>query len=339
MSYFLQLNQLISTEPYQTNVEEIHEEDVILALNVLNFLKYEDTADFFLGCSAANMLNAYVRQRNRKIDHAFKIHLNRIIQAIYDHHASRVKIGVENGNSRTLIFQFKGFQFSFQSRKIPSYVKQHDKKMIWDGVRKQACSKTIFYKALENEALTNLTLGDNDFKQFLEEELVDYRKGYYKFKDNKLIKHGHLKRNDEIDDPYLKNYLRIYFRDYQNKPVILKGVFENIGGQHVTFKNIIPYIKKTKTAAICDHINLYRPTVEKHIDSEQLKKGQQYYIIGYCKRYGREYRMGVELDEDLTHSPILEMSDFRKITIDTFEKCASFSVEEHLSDKQKSFVF
>ena len=65
------------------------------------------------------------------------------------------------------------------------------------------------------------------------------------------------------------------------------------------------------------------------------KEYERYYIIGYCRKYPRNDRMGVNLAMDLGFSPLMRIQEFKRMQKDMFEKCHRFSIEEYIVFCQK----
>lgn len=328
---------VLSLQSENTN-EHIDASDVIKALVVLNFIRYSKVPDAFLGCAAVNLLNTYAKQDDSKINYEFRRHLVTLLKGIEDiNQPKSIKIYVEQKNGgNILMFVFWDFQFSFHHEKNSEIVKRlHTPKDIqWDGIKKQKCAKTIFNFALNNSWISNTTAMGNDLRKLIESELKCYDAGEYSFINGQVIKTRGVVAGTDYDDKYLKNYIRDLLRKYQSRPVLLHGKFKKVWDKHITFTTIRPYIQDVHTLTICDHINIYRPDVEKVYDISKFERNRKYFILGYCTPYQNGERMGVKLAIDLGIQPIFGVDEFKSVSDDIFGYCQQFSIEEFLRTNQ-----
>lgn len=319
--------------------EHISDEDAIAAINILNFIKYQKVPDIFLGCAAYNLLSTYVKQSECKFGFQFRRHILNLLKGIEDiHQLKSIAISYDNSEKLgLLIISFWGFQFSFQCQKFTEQVKRLalNNHFVWDGIRKQKCATSIFNFALCSSWITNMTLGGADLRELIKEEQLEYAKGGYTFLEGRVIKTQNLRPASHDMDAYLKNYIRQKLCECQDRPVIISGIFERVWEKHLTFTSVKPYIAHTRVVTICDHINLYRPDVEKVLDISTLKHGKRYYIIGYCEPYKHADRMGVQLATDQKFVPIFGINEFKDLPSDFLSESHRFSIEEYLSEKQK----
>lgn len=330
-------NRILELQSLETP-EFIKESDALAALIVLNFIKYERVPDAFLSVAALNMLNRYVKQPNTRINYKFRLHIINVLKGIEDINQKKsILLGYSPKRNNLLIIQFWNFQFSFQGEKLTDQIHNMLSKnnLDWDGIRKQPCAKTIFEFALANSWITNKTMANENLRDLIHTEQAELKKGNYKIVHGQLVKIKNIKyRLREINN-YQINYMRIKLVECQDRPVILIGKFAKVWEKHVTFTMVSPYIQHLVTMPICDHINLYRPDVERFINLDSLIKFDRYYIIGYCKKYPHSDRMGVTLATDLGFSPLLRVQNFKKIPKYMFEKCHRFSIEEYIGFCQK----
>jgi len=341
MSFSSELDDFLITVKELNNLSEpeyIEHKDALSALIILNYARYNSVADVFLGTAALNMLNRYVKQPNTHITYQFRIHLTNILKGIEDlNNEGSIIIGYDASQNRMLSINFERFQFSFQAINFTSQIQRLVSKnhIEWDGIRKQPCSKTIFNYALNNSHISNVTMNGESLLHLITDEVTGYDNGDYTIKNGQFVKIRNIRKSVREDDLYQKNYIRSKLYECKDRPVILLGNFERLWNKHVTFKRISPFIKQMNTVTICDHINLYRPDVEKIIDVDGLKRKERYYIIGYCERYSNDNRMGVKLAMDLGFPPLLKISEFRTIQHDLFGLCHRFDPEEYMSFSQK----
>lgn len=331
-------NKIVLSRQNESANETIDEMDVVKALIILNFLKYNKVPDAFLGCSAMNLLNTYAKQDNAKINYEFRKHLVTILKGIEDiNQPKTIRIFFEqkDGNNVLMII-FWDFQFSFQNEKNSEIIRrlQTSKDIPWDGVRKQKCAKTIFDFALNNSWISDMTGMGNSLRNMLRTEMVSYEMGEYSFINGMVIKTKGIIPGVEHKEKYFKNYFRDLLKQYQDRPVLLHGKFKRIWDKHITFTTIRPYIQGVHTLTICDHINLYRPDVEKVYDITKFEKNRKYYIFGYCTPYRDGNRMGVKVALDFPFRPIYSADEFREIPDDIFGYCQQFSIEYFLRANQ-----
>lgn len=318
-------------------LEIIEEEEIVSALIVLNLLAYHQIADVFLGCAAINLINRYVKQQNCKLNYQFKRHIINLLKGIEDiREPGTIVVGYDNSEGNAvLLISIWDFQFSYKSIRYSDQIKMIQGTMgdTWDGLRKQPYAKTIFQFAFESPYLSNKTLGDNDLKEKISEELALYRNGSYLFKDGKLLKVNDFEIHPEDMDFQLKNYIREKLRKCGRRPIIVSGVFVKVWDQHVTFIAIQPYIEGVKAFTICDHINIFRRNLESVISLDSLVGGKRYYLIGYCNTYGNG-RFGIKLAKGLGFVPFFGIDEFEKMSKDIISKCYRFSIEEYISPDQ-----
>lgn len=320
------------------NVREIvADKDAILSYLVLNFYSYENIADIFLGCSALNLLNIFVKQ-TKKITYQFRMHLSRIIYTINDLKDNDIVVYYDKIKN-ILVISFYNFQFSFHSEKETDIIKKLSSKVAlkWDGIRKQTFSVSIFNFALNCLSLSNKTIANEPFSAFLKDEEENINEGAYKFINKQLIR---LKSVNHVDDSYTKeqiNYFRTRLAENSNKYTILVGKFKKVWDKHVTFITIKPYIRGVNTRTLCNHINLLRDDVEKLVGLNNLIVDHVYLIIGICKCYNSNHlRFGVRLANDLSIPPIIPRSHVSDIDSNIFSKCVTFSIERFSSNHQKN---
>ena len=319
-------------------VEIVTDVDALGALIVLNFIKYEKVPDAFLAISALNLLNRYVKQKDSRIGYQFRIHLINVLKGIEDiDQRKSILLGYDVSRDNLLIIQFWNFQFSFKSEKLTEQVKQllSKKNIYWDGIKKQPCSKTIFQFALNSKWISNKTMKDEDLLQMVQSEQTGLKNGYYKIVHGQFVKIKNVKHRMMEGTDYQRNYMRYKLCECQDRPVILLAKFAKVWDKHITFTMVSPYTKQLITMPVCDHINLYRPDVEKVIDITQFVPFERYYIIGFCRKYHNNDRMGIQLAMNMGFSPILRVQDFKNIPRSIFEKCHRFSIEEYIGFCQK----
>lgn len=319
--------------------EIITDEEAIAAINVLNFAKYNKVPDVFLGCSAYNLLNVYVKQKSSGLSCQFHQHIHNILKGIEDiNQPKAIKVSFDNSEKlNLLIISFWGFQFSFQSMRFNNQIKglMGNTELKWDGVRKQKCASKIFNFALDSDWISNLTLGEQSLRKYIEKEVDVYLDNGYEVQNGRFVKKKSINSAQDNIDEHLKNYVRVKLYSCQDRPVILSAIYRRTWEKHVTFTSVKPYIPNTKVITICDHINLLRKDVENTVGISSLVPGRRYYIIGYCQPYRNAERMGVRLDMNYSKPPIFAINEFGKMPRDIFSTCHRFSIEEYLSEAQR----
>jgi hypothetical protein len=324
------------TKKLQTGKEIISEDDVVKAFVILNFIKYENIADVFLGCASLNLLNTYIKQPNAKIDYTFRKHMDNFLKGIEDlDFTTKLKVFYDEKDN-LITFVFWSFQFSFHCVRYNSVVQKLERGTIeWDGIRKQLCAETIFDFALSNNYISDRTLGGDSLSKMVDEESELYFEGGYRFIKGKLIKVRNNKKVIEKEDLYDKNYIRKKLIECQDRPVILTGRFKKVWNKHVTFTNIRPFLPGNNSLTICNHINLYRPDVEKVYNIKDFEKDKRYFIIGRCEEYPHSFRMGVCLDLTIKPSPLFRVRDIHMLPDDIYSICHRFDLNEFRSNKNR----
>lgn len=317
---------------------EISEEDVLSALLILNYMDFGKVPDAFLACACMNLLNAYKKQDNTKISYQYKRHLLEIVKGIEDiDQPKTIKIGYDNSsNMGLLIIQFWNFQFSFQACRYSVIIDRlmSDNHLQWDGFRKQPHALEIFDFAYSRTWISNQTMLGSPLREYVAREVKRFHDGGYVFDGTHLRKTSGITPAIDLTNPYLKNYMRVKLLKCTVRPVILSGVFRKVWEKHVTFTSVKPYIQGIKTLDICDHINLFRPDLERYISLDTLEFGKRYYIIGYCKKYPNSERMGVNLPKNVKYKPVFPICDFKRFPKDILAECHRFSIEEFIRNDQ-----
>ena len=319
--------------------EFVSDEDVAVALIVLNILSYKNIADCFLGCAAVNLINSYAKQSKAKLNYGFKKHLITILKGIDDLHLRNViKVTYDNrNNDHILLISFWRFQFSYKSFRLSEQlINMRSQEFIeWDGIRKQPYALTIFNAAYNCPMLSEKTQGGADFLQKVENELDLYNEGAYKFIHGNLHKVKKINRGPDFKNKEKKNYYRSKLLECK-RPVIVSGKFVKIWNKHVTFITIRPFLAGNHALTICNHINIRKNDLESVINLDSLVKGHRYYLIGHCREYGNG-RMGINLAKEV-EMPIFPMGDsYKYLSKDVLSVCHNFSVEEYYGKSHGHF--
>ena len=323
--------------------EPVSDRDAVKAACVLKYICYRTKADIFLGCAALNLLNAYVKNRDAKLGNGFKILLGPMLNAISELNSPNIKVAYDNSQQMgILMICFRNFQFSFKSRPLSQLTMQlsNGREIPWDGIRKQNKAVSILDFALDLPFISNVTSGGENLHELLEREMSDFESGCFRFTNGKLVKVANVTPAKDMEDKWQKNHFRAKFDESVGSLVILRARFRGLHRLHVTFGNVRPYIKGVNTLTVCNHITVFRPTLEKYINPHDLVDKGSYYIIGYCEPYFKDpERIGIILAEDLDHAPILRSTDFHLITNNTFERSFQFGLESHMAARQRHVVY
>lgn len=282
----------------------------------------------------------YVKQPNNELSCHFHQHIHSILKGIEDlNQPETIKVAYDPTDKLSLlIVNFWDFQFSFQSTQFNNQVQKlsYRNNIKWDGIRKQKCAASIFHFAIENRWISNKTMGGEDFRLFIENEVEHFLDGDYHISGGRFVKIKNIKPAVEKLDYYRKNYIREKLFKCQDRPVIISAVFKKVWSEHVTFVCVKPFIPHTKVISICNHINLYRNDIEKFFKPEDFIFEKRYYIIGYCRPYRENpERMGVILETKADFIPIFGIKEYEKMPANIVSKCHRFSVEDYVSPDQQ----
>ena len=142
--------------------EVVSVEDKDKALEILDKLEYKTIEDYFIGCSAINLLNTYVKQGSNKktFGYGFKRNCNRMVKYYLENTINGLVVKPafdENIHMKVLYFIFEDeIMFSFHGVNLEEeeYTKlseiNKDKKLLdFDGIRKQKCAVTVFNYGLK----------------------------------------------------------------------------------------------------------------------------------------------------------------------------------------------
>lgn len=100
----------VSVAQNKEESEYIHEIDVVRALNILNYIDYQRIGDLFLGCAAINLVNAYMRQPDKKMNYMYKIRLIELLRGINKISDNNVVVSYDSSNHmQLLIINFSSF--------------------------------------------------------------------------------------------------------------------------------------------------------------------------------------------------------------------------------------
>ena len=166
------------------NNEIIPKEDLIRAIYYMNNIFIESEEDILIFLSALNLCNAYIKQNKNNISYSFKKGITTIIKIANNYQFDNLKIYTTSDNGNLYLFQLGYIQFSFHDEKKVEINSHYYKKLIWDGVKKQSCAKTIFDKIINHKIFKQaLTFeGENIYNKSCE-LISNYKNNKISFED------------------------------------------------------------------------------------------------------------------------------------------------------------
>lgn len=108
--------------------------------------------DVLLFCSALNLLNTYVKQKDSDINYQFKGAVARLAKALCHKTIGNIKVDFHPEENNLLIIKIFNMQFSFHGLRRTGLIyalasnDSYSEKLEWDGIRKQTSASTIFNK-------------------------------------------------------------------------------------------------------------------------------------------------------------------------------------------------
>ncbi|MDA9872620.1 hypothetical protein N9C25_00185 [Saprospiraceae bacterium] len=125
-----------------------------------------------------------------------------------------------------------------------------------------------------------------------------------------------------------KNYFREELINLDSqKPIIISGKYKyNSNSKWLTFTTVRPYIPKSKTYTLCNHINIKKEDVKNTHNLTEEYHNKKFYIIAYPSFYNHynDIRGTITLANNLHIEPILFNSDKYVINEVVLEKCYRF---------------
>lgn len=173
----------------QIEKEEVLEEDIIMAISYINNIDINDCGDCLIFLSAINLCNAYVKQDNSKIGYYFKKCVTKFIEVLNEKDISNIYVNRVSDKNTLYIFQVSNIQFSFHDEKKVDINNKYNKKLKWDGIRKQNCAKTIFLSAINNNInVSNKAKDGSDLNMKIANILDNYYKEIVDIQDLLIIR-------------------------------------------------------------------------------------------------------------------------------------------------------
>lgn len=177
MDEFLEFTKKLND--YAKNNQNIHEEitddDIILAVYYIDNIAIYRDIDVLVFLSAMNLCNAYAKSYKTHDIYRFKKDIGTLIHIINKSEIANTKVCLTNDKGQLYIFQIGDIQFSFHDSKKETINEFYQKDMVWDGIRKQPCAKTLF-KTIVASPLSReckSMFGDN-IHEFATKLIADY---------------------------------------------------------------------------------------------------------------------------------------------------------------------
>ena len=169
---------------YGGEPEKISPEDAIRAFYTISNLYVSNEVDVLLFLAALNLCNAYAKQGENHDIYKFKKNIDTLTKILYGKNISDINICETNDKGNLYIFNIGNIQFSYHDEKKVDIDPFYYKEMIWDKIRKQPCSRTIFNECYNNK-LTNMciTMTGKPFKILLNKLINDYHKKILTFEE------------------------------------------------------------------------------------------------------------------------------------------------------------
>ena len=127
------------------------------AKNIVDYLKPESLVDVMIYCSSLNILNTFVKQKQKKISYYFKNNVKDVLlNSIVDNEIEGVKFYITDDCNMSIVYVMVGnLIFSFHQVRMTNEEKEafinssNYQLIVFDEVRKQKCSVSLYYNVLE----------------------------------------------------------------------------------------------------------------------------------------------------------------------------------------------
>jgi len=180
-----------------TEKEEVSEETAILAAVIAKNMKVKEIGDCLLYAAALNVLNTYVkksRENTEQVGYWFKESSQVLLDYIKKHPDDKMitaHIVEEKGGLNVCRITINKIQTSFHCvilqkgmERFILDISEEEKEKLWDGIRKQFCSMTLFNFAMNNSYGRTYQMEDgSDFMESFEKARQMYRSGKLSFID------------------------------------------------------------------------------------------------------------------------------------------------------------
>ena len=161
---------------YQEDPEIIDKEDLIKAIYFIDNLYIDNLS--------LNLCNAYAKQVDNHDIYKFKKDIATLIKIINERNIPNLKVCTTNDKGNLYIFEIGNIQFSFHDEKQVAINDFYYQEMVWDGIRKQPCAKTLFNKCLDNKLTDNIKNMLGEFiKPNLDSLINDYHNNKLSFEE------------------------------------------------------------------------------------------------------------------------------------------------------------
>lgn len=167
---------------YQANNEIINDDDIIKAIYCIDNLAVNNEIDVLLYLLSLNLCNAYAKIQDTHDIYKFKKSIGTFLNIINEKNIPNIKICKTNNNGNLYIFKVFNIQFSFHDEKIIDINEFYYEDMLWDGIKKQPCAKTLFDLYLNNASTNScITTTGKPIKILIEKLINDYHHGIITF--------------------------------------------------------------------------------------------------------------------------------------------------------------
>lgn len=170
--------------------EVISHEEAFEAYSYLKNMKLQNSGDILIYCSALNLLNTYVKQKDKKIGYGFKRELGYLVGIALNLDIEDILYDLQTEEKNSLmIVQVGSVQFSFHNIDVTKEVKTlkeryNCRRIEWDGIRKQNCASSIWRYAIKNNLRTcNLTYRGKNLNNKITKMTERYKNGEIDFCD------------------------------------------------------------------------------------------------------------------------------------------------------------
>jgi len=183
-NFCLELNEFCKNNQSQEK-ENVSDEKAFEALCYVSLISLKQQGDYLLFLSSINLLNAYIKQKDSKISYNFKNNIGIFLDnLIINTNINELSFGYDKTDKKCLIFDFNNIQFSFHHISTSKCANNIDIPInkVWDGIRKQICSVSLFDLCKENKILfSNKTYRGKDLTLKVDRFLENYKKGLCDF--------------------------------------------------------------------------------------------------------------------------------------------------------------
>ena len=169
---------------YNKANEIIEKEDIIRAIYYIDNIYINSELDVLIFLASLNLFNSYAKQIDNHDIYKFKKGISTLIKIINEKNISNTYIFQTKDKGNLYIFQIGNIQFSFHDEKQVEIPKKYYKELKWDGIKKQPCSKSLFYKIIDNKISDMcITTTGKSIKILVNKLINDYHKNILSFEE------------------------------------------------------------------------------------------------------------------------------------------------------------